>query len=137
MDDAEKERLFQQDYRVVINSISLDADTFTHPVSAYLILAAQGNVEAEKTLNLVHTSKSMLRDKTAVNQMPSVADADLSEEFGGNSDDDEDLSLEDDMNLGGDEGPSSSTTLPAWVFSKESNPATFNTSLVRQIQQLQ
>ena len=119
MDDAEKERLFQQEYRAEIKSISLDADTFTHPVSAYQILAEQGNMEAERTFNLVHTSESMLRDKAAVNQMPSIVDADLSEEFGNDSNDDEDLSLEDDMNLGGDEGPSSSTTFPAWVFSKE------------------
>ena len=70
VNDVEKERLFQQDYRAVIDSITLDANTFTHPVSAHQILAEQGNVEAEKTLNLVHTSESMLRDKAAVNQMP-------------------------------------------------------------------
>ena len=79
VDDAEKERLFQQEYRDEIESISLDADTFTHPVSPYQILAEQGNVEAERTLNLVHTSESMLRDKAVVNQMPSIAAADLSE----------------------------------------------------------
>ena len=35
VDDAEKERQFQQHYKAVIDNISLDADTFTHPVSAY------------------------------------------------------------------------------------------------------
>ena len=32
VNEAEKERLFQQHYRAEIESISLDADTFTHPV---------------------------------------------------------------------------------------------------------
>ena len=59
VDDADKERQFQQHYRAEIDNISLDADTFTHPVSAYQLLATQGNEEAEKTLNLVHTSESL------------------------------------------------------------------------------
>ena len=32
--DAEKERLFQQEYQAVIDFISLDAEIFTHPVPA-------------------------------------------------------------------------------------------------------
>ena len=40
VDDAEKERQFQQHYKAVIDNISLDADTFTHPVTAYQMLAA-------------------------------------------------------------------------------------------------
>ena len=35
VDDADKERQFQQHYKAVFDNISLDADTFTHPVSAY------------------------------------------------------------------------------------------------------
>ena len=45
VDEAEKEMSFQQQYKAVIDSISLEADTFTHPFSAYQILAEQGNVE--------------------------------------------------------------------------------------------
>ena len=71
VNDAEKGRQFQQHYKAEIDNISLDADTFTHPVSAYQMLAAQGNVEAEQTLNIVHTSESLQRDKAAVNRMPS------------------------------------------------------------------
>ena len=133
VNEAEKERLFQQHYKAEIESISLDADTFTHPVSAYQILAAQGNEGAERLLNLVHTTESMLKDKAAINQMPSVADDDLSEEFGDDSDDDEDLLTGDAMNIGGDEGPSSSTTFPGWALAKECNPTLFNASIVRQM----
>ena len=93
MDDAEKERQFQQHYKVVIDNISLDADTFTHHVSAYQLLAAQGNEEAEKTLNLVHTSESLQRDKVVVNLMPPTA-GEPSEEFGVNSNDDDSISFD-------------------------------------------
>lgn len=117
VDDAEKERQFQQFYKAEIESISLDADTFTHPVSAYQILAEQGNVEAEKTLHLVHTTESMLRDKAAINQMPTIAE-DSSEDFGDNSDEDEVNSLEAALDLGGDAGPSSLPKLPDWAFTK-------------------
>ena len=55
VNDTERERLFEQEYQAAIDSISLDAETFTHPVTAYQTLAVQGNVEAERLLNLVHT----------------------------------------------------------------------------------
>ena len=54
--DAERKRLFLQEYQAVIVTISLDAETFTHPVTAYQTLAVQGNEEAERILNLVHTT---------------------------------------------------------------------------------
>ena len=68
--------------------------------------------------------------------MPHIAD-DVSEEFGDDSEADEELFLEDDMNLGGEAGPSSSTTLPAWALDKERNPNNFNASLIRQIKAIQ
>ena len=117
VDDAEKERQFQQHYKAVIDNISLDADTFTHPVSAYQLLAAQGNVEVEQTLNIVHTSESLQRDKAAVNRMPSQA-GEPSEEFGVNSNDDDSNSLDESMNLGGEAGPSSVPDLPDWAWAK-------------------
>ena len=65
----------------------------------------------------------MLRDKAAINLLPSVADDDLSEEFGEDSNDDDDLSLEDDMNLGGDEGPSSSKNIASLGFEQGKQPS--------------
>ena len=136
VDDAEKERQFLQHYKAVIDNISLDADTFTHPVSAYQLLAAQGNMEAEQTLNLVHTSESLQRDKAAVNRMPSQA-GEPSEEFGVNSNDDDSVSLDGSMNLGGDEGRSSVSNLPGWAWTKESTPGQFGVSLVKQVMAIQ
>ena len=136
VDDAEKERQFQQHYKAVIDNISLEADTFTHPVSAYQLLAAQGNVEAEQTLHLVHTTESRQRDKAAVNRMPPQA-GEPSEEFGVNSDDDDSSSLNGSMNLGGAEGPSSALSLPEWAWAKDFTPGQFEVSLVRQVTAIQ
>ncbi|KAL8120302.1 hypothetical protein AgCh_017460 [Apium graveolens] len=136
VDDAKKERQFQQHYKAVIDNISLDADTFTRPVSVYQLLATQGNEEAEKTLNLVHTSESLQRDKVAVNLMPSIA-GEPSEEFGVNINDNDSISFDGRMNLGGDEGPSSIPDLPEWALTKESTPGQFNVSLVKQIMSIQ
>ncbi|KAL8093469.1 hypothetical protein AgCh_035374 [Apium graveolens] len=59
VNDAERKRLFQQEYEVVIDSISLDAETFTHHVPAYQTLAGEGNEDAERMLNLVYTTASL------------------------------------------------------------------------------
>ncbi|KAL8114648.1 hypothetical protein AgCh_021492 [Apium graveolens] len=104
--------------------------------AVYQLLAAQGNEEAKKTLNLVHTSESLQRDKAAVNLMSSTA-GDPSEEFGVNSNDDDSISFDGSMNLGGDEGPSSIPDLPEWALTKESTPGQFNVSLVKQIMSIQ
>ena len=115
----------------------MDADTFTHPVSAYQILAEQGNVAAESTLNLVHTTESMLRDKAVVYRMPDVT-KEPSEEFGDDSDEDEVDSLEEAaMNIGGEEGPSSLPELPEWALAKESNQHLFGVSVITQIRNIQ
>lgn len=50
----ERKRLYQQDYKAVTEFILLDAETFTHPVTAYQTLVVQGNEEAKRILNLVH-----------------------------------------------------------------------------------
>ena len=75
--DAEKERLFQQEYQAVIDSISLDAETFTHLVLAYQTLAGKGNEDAERMLNLVHTTASMQRAKDAISAMPPTTGDDI------------------------------------------------------------
>ncbi|KAL8145899.1 hypothetical protein AgCh_003872 [Apium graveolens] len=136
VDDAEKEKQFQQHFKAAIDNISLDADTFTHPVSAYQLLAAQGNVEAEQTLHIVHTSESLLRDKAAVNRLPSQA-GEPSEEFGVNSNDDDSNSLDESMNLGGVAGPSSVPDLPEWAWAKALTPREFSVTLIRQVMTIQ
>ena len=115
----------------------MEADTFTHPVSAYQFLAGQGNEDAERTLHLVHTTESMMRDKAAVNRMPDVSKQ-PSEEFEDDSDGDEIDSLEEAArNLGGDEGPSSLPELPDWALARDSNPNLFGVSVITQIKTIQ
>ena len=82
--DADREGLSQQP-QAVIESISLDAEIFTHPVPAYQLLAEQGNDNAERMLNLVHTTQSMLRAKDAITALPSTA-GDVDYETGGSED---------------------------------------------------
>ena len=48
--DADREELSQHP-KVVIDSTSLDAEAFTHPVPAYQLVAKQGNDNAERMLN--------------------------------------------------------------------------------------
>ncbi|KAL8112553.1 hypothetical protein AgCh_020031 [Apium graveolens] len=128
--DAEKERLFQQEYQVVIESISLDAKTFTHPVSAYQTLAGQGNEDAERMLNLVHTTASMQRVKDAITVMPSTAGSDfeLAEDlFGDDGEDDED----DSMSIGGD------ADIPSWMLSKDCSYSHLQSTLFKIIHNTQ
>ncbi|MGI4673542.1 hypothetical protein ACR2XN_29185, partial [Klebsiella pneumoniae] len=47
------------------------AETFTHHVPAYQILAGQSNQEAERSLGLVYTEHSILKAKEAINALPS------------------------------------------------------------------
>ncbi|KAL8104390.1 hypothetical protein AgCh_028555 [Apium graveolens] len=82
-----------QEYQVVIDSISLDAETFTHPVPAYQTLAGQDNEDAERMLNLLHTTTSLQRENDAITAMPSTTgnDPELAEDsFGDDGEDVED-----------------------------------------------
>ncbi|KAL8133958.1 hypothetical protein AgCh_009143 [Apium graveolens] len=72
--DADREGLSQQP-QAVIESTSLDAKTFTHPVPAYQLLAEQGNDNVEMMLNLVHTTQSMLRAMPRESHMDDAIDA--------------------------------------------------------------
>ncbi|KAK1372514.1 hypothetical protein POM88_028707 [Heracleum sosnowskyi] len=45
--EGERELTFQEHYQQTLDSISLDPETFTHPVPAYQVMAQQGNVEAK------------------------------------------------------------------------------------------
>ncbi|KAK1360430.1 hypothetical protein POM88_044904 [Heracleum sosnowskyi] len=71
--EGERELTFQEHYQHTLDSISLDPETFTHPVSAYQIRAQQGNVEAERSLNLIHTTASMQRAKDALTNLSPAA----------------------------------------------------------------
>ncbi|KAK1385868.1 hypothetical protein POM88_023603 [Heracleum sosnowskyi] len=68
--EGERELTFQEHYQQTLDSISLDPETFTHPVPAYQVMAQQGNVEAERSLNLIHTTTSMQRAKDALTNLP-------------------------------------------------------------------
>ncbi|KAK1381169.1 hypothetical protein POM88_027913 [Heracleum sosnowskyi] len=75
--EGERELTFQEHYQQTLDSISLDPETFTHPVPAYQIMAQQGNVEAERSFNLIHTTASMQRAKDAMtNLSPGAAASD-------------------------------------------------------------
>ncbi|KAK1351268.1 hypothetical protein POM88_054543 [Heracleum sosnowskyi] len=69
VNEGERELTFQEHYQQTLDSISLDPETFTHPVSAYQVLAQQGNVEAERSLQLIHTTVSMQRAKDALTNL--------------------------------------------------------------------
>ncbi|KAK1365850.1 hypothetical protein POM88_041411 [Heracleum sosnowskyi] len=71
--EGEMELTFQENYQQTLDSISLDPETFTHPVPAYQVMAQQGNVEAERSLNLIHTTASMQRAKDALTNLSPAA----------------------------------------------------------------
>ncbi|KAK1356232.1 hypothetical protein POM88_049488 [Heracleum sosnowskyi] len=123
--EAERERLFQLEYQHELDQVNLDAETFTHPVPAYQVLAEQGNVEAERTLNLVHTTESMMRGKETASNLPPGAgddfeyDADF-EEMEENSD--------------GAEGPSTSGSTLGWLFDNEAKFDAINMVILKEYQ---
>ncbi|KAK1384419.1 hypothetical protein POM88_022154 [Heracleum sosnowskyi] len=84
--EGERELTFQEVYQQTLDSISLDPETFTHPVSAYQVLAQQGNVEAERSLQLIHTTASMQRAKDALTNLPPGAEASGEFDFSDNED---------------------------------------------------
>ncbi|XP_074374600.1 cytochrome P450 CYP72A219-like [Apium graveolens] len=77
-------------------------------------LAVQGNEEAERILNMVHSTQSLQREKDAITAMPSTTSSDFElaeDSFGDTGGDDE----EDNMSIGGD------ADVPAWMLIKEWN----------------
>ncbi|KAK1388076.1 hypothetical protein POM88_016254 [Heracleum sosnowskyi] len=73
--EGERELTFQEHYQQTLDSISLDPETFTHHVPAYQVMAQQGNVEAERSLKLIHTTASMQRAKDALTNLSPAAAA--------------------------------------------------------------
>ncbi|KAK1388301.1 hypothetical protein POM88_016479 [Heracleum sosnowskyi] len=84
--EGERELTFQEHYQQTLDSISLDPETFTHPVPAYQVMAQQGNVDAERSLNLIHTIESMQRAKDALTNLPPRAAASGDFEFSDDED---------------------------------------------------
>ena len=117
--DADKEWLSQHP-KVVIDSTSLDAEAFTHPIPAYQLIAEQGNDNTESMLNPVHTTHSMMRAKDAITALPSIV-SDVDYETGGSADffgDGSGDSEDEAMDIGGEVGSSSRSGMPSWEFSK-------------------
>ena len=133
---ADKEKLLQHD-QAVIDSISLDAETFTHPVPAYQILVGQGNDNAERMPNLVHTTQSMQRAKDVITATPSTAGDDIDYEAGRSEEFFSDDSEEESLDIGGKVGSSSRSGMPSWAFLKECDEHHFKTTLIQLISQTQ
>ena len=123
--DALKEMEYQREYQSMVDSISLDAETFTHPVSAYQIMAQQGNVEAEEAMHLVHTSQSLQRAKESLAALPSSAD---SEEFG-ESEEEDSQNINEEIPIDRD-----ASDLPDWLFSTNTTYRDFNVEVLKQYQ---
>ena len=117
VDDATKKMAYQKEYQSMIDSISLDAETFTHHVPAYQILAQQGDVEAEEAMHLVHTSQSLQRAKDSLAALPSNAE---SEEF-----ESEDSQSTRDESVSG---------IPDFLFNTKTPYSDFNVEIMRQYQ---
>ena len=132
--DADIERLSHHN-QAVINSISLDAEAFTHPAPAYQILAGQGNEHAQRILNLVDTTQSMQRAKDVITTMPPRADDDVNYGTGESADFFGDASEEGILDIGGEVSPSSRSGMPSWAFSKQCDEHYFKTILIHLISQ--
>ena len=105
VNERPSEMEIQQEYRSIIESISLKPETFTHGFSAYQTFARLDNQAVERSLNLIYTKESMLRAKDAIAALPSSAGEDF--EY---NDSNEELQDSIELSLGGEgEGPSSST----------------------------
>ncbi|KAK1397670.1 hypothetical protein POM88_007533 [Heracleum sosnowskyi] len=129
--EGERELTFQEHYQQTLDSISLDPETFTHPVPAYQIMAQQGNVEAERTLNLIHTTASMMRAKDALaNLSPGAGGSDQFAHF--SSDDD---SLDADLQevaTTTQTGTSVMPPKPRWLYQDSLGYHGLDTTITRQ-----
>lgn len=133
----------------------MEAETFTHLDPNIQVFAAQGNVEAEESLNLVHTTTSMLRVKDDISTLPPIlVDEDFvhpDDEGSWSSEEEAELTLEEQLDIENAKldaqsssgagpcgsGPSTTTsmpanTLPPWYFEKDTN---FQSTLAKLILQ--
>lgn len=137
VNDAYLDSSYQADYQNALDSIDLGADTFTHPDPAIQILAGQGNVEAEKALDLVHTTESMLRAKDALTRLPQLSDYAFvyPDTLSGDATDDKDDVATDEEQLVAE--PLEPGALPNWLLTKtysEIHPAGVLVSAFRHAQ---
>jgi hypothetical protein len=127
--EGERELTFKEVYQQTLDSISLDPETFTHPVSAYQIMAQQGNVEAERSLNLIHTTASMQRAKDALTNLPSEAGASGEFDF---SDDENSFGDILQMATTSQAGASVMPPRPHWLTQDMQGSSTLDAAITRQ-----
>ncbi|KAK1401887.1 hypothetical protein POM88_001492 [Heracleum sosnowskyi] len=128
VNEGERELTFQEHYQQTLDSISLDPETFTHPVSAYQVLAQQGNVEAERSLQLIHTTASMQRAKDALtNLSPGAA---VSGEF--DFSDDEDSFGDNQVATTSQTGTSVVPPTPNWLSQDLQGRISLDAAITRQ-----
>ena len=110
------EQEYQAEYRSILDSVSLDPETFTHGMSSVQAFARLDNQAAERSLNLIHTTSSMLRAKEALAALPANAGDDFQYE----DDSDEDLHgvVENSLN---EESAEPSISLPSWLSMQSAN----------------
>ena len=77
VNEGSSEQDFQAEYRAILDSVPLDPETFTHRMPSIEAFARLDNQTAERSLNLIHTTSSMLRAKEALAALPANAGDDL------------------------------------------------------------
>ncbi|KAL1811248.1 hypothetical protein ACET3Z_021313 [Daucus carota] len=117
------EQEFQAEYRSILDGVSLDPETFTHGMSSIQDFARLDNQAAERHLNLIHTTSSMLRAKEAFTALPANAGDDFHY-------DDSDEDLNDALEESLVEQPT--TSLPSWLSMQSANATVVSMELERQ-----
>ena len=95
INDRPSEQEIQDEYRSILDSVPPNPETFTHGMSYYQAFARLDNQVAERSLNLIHTTASMLRAKEALAALP----ANTGDDFQYEDDSDEDLNEAIDNSL--------------------------------------
>ncbi|KAK1387174.1 hypothetical protein POM88_015352 [Heracleum sosnowskyi] len=128
VNEGERELTFQEHYQQTLDSISLDPETFPHPVSAYQVLAQQGNVEAERSLQLIHTTASMQRAKDALTNLSPGAAASGEFDFS----DDEDSFGDNQVATTSHTGTSVVPPTPNWLSQDLQGRISLDAAITRQ-----
>ena len=102
----------------------LDPETFTHGMPSIEAFARLDNQEAERSLNMIHTTSSMLSAKEALAALP----ANAGDDFHYDDDSDEDLNEA----LGNSLGEEPAVSLPSWLSIQSANATVVSLELQRQ-----
>ena len=117
------EQAYQAEYRSILDSVPLDPETFTHGMPSIEAFAILDNQTAERSLNLIHTTSSMLRAKEALSALPANAGDDFHYD---DSDEDLNEALEDSL------GEEPAVSLPSWLSIQSANATVVSLELQRQ-----